>query len=294
MLFDLSQGARDPAGVSLQRGYRYVVPGLIAELFLAIPLYPGSSSYNMVGASWSADIYRVKRWYKITENMDLYPPQMQYMLENQYLPPDSMLDSRVHTKKYLQKDFNTNFWSLKGTQQFWLSWNMFVAWRVRYSGYHFCLRRSVGRRQEKRMPCPGRPGYAGWTLWMTFCMFEAQRYTKQQLTPRTRLIWHLSLLFFNVSGLATHIAILFRYLFRTYWFGPVCEHREGNAATRCLPSRHTTADPEPFFQEIVLLSWQSRQQLVWHYYAFKISHSWTHRYVFAYSLFSPHLCNDGW
>lgn len=28
ILFDLSQGTRDPAGASLQRGHRYVVPGL--------------------------------------------------------------------------------------------------------------------------------------------------------------------------------------------------------------------------------------------------------------------------
>lgn len=104
--------------------------------------------------------------------------------------------------------------------------------------------------------------------------FEAQRLTKQQLTPRTRLIWPLSLLFFNVSDLATQISILFRCLFRTFRFVPVCGHGEGDAATGCLPSHHTRGGPEPSFHQLVLLFWPSPQQLVRQYHvSFKTSHS---------------------
>lgn len=111
---------------------------------------------------------------------------------------------------------------------------------------------------------------------------EAQRHTKQQPTPRRRLIWPLSLLFFNVSDLATQISILFRCLFRTCRFVPVCGHGEGDAATGCLPSHHTTGGPEPSFHQLVLLFWPSPQQLVLQYYvSFNTSHSWTHWCVFA-------------
>ncbi|TWW58223.1 Homeodomain-interacting protein kinase 3 [Takifugu flavidus] len=58
---------------------------IIAELFLGTPLYPGSSSYNM----------------------------MRYMVETQHMPPDSMLEFGMYTYKYFQKDLNTNLWSLK-------------------------------------------------------------------------------------------------------------------------------------------------------------------------------------
>lgn len=112
--------------------------------------------------------------------------------------------------------------------------------------------------------------------------FEAQRHTKQQLTPRTRLIWPLSLLFFHVSDLAIQISILFRCLFRTWRFVLFCGHGEGDAATGCLPSHHTTGGSEPSFHQLVLLFWTSPQQLVRQYYvSFNTSHSWAHWCVFA-------------
>lgn len=45
--------------------------------------------------------------------MDLFPPQMRYMVETQHMPPDSMLEFGMYTYKYFQKDLNTNLWSLK-------------------------------------------------------------------------------------------------------------------------------------------------------------------------------------
>lgn len=191
---------------------------------------------------------------------------MRYIVETQEMPPDSMLDSGVHTEKYFQKDLNTNSWSLK--VPIGSVCPPFLAVQNPLLEMSF-LSTSLS------MQTPGINDASSWQprLFRLNSLddilhvrdTEAQRDTHThtpKVTLRTRLTRPLSSPFFNVSDLAVQIIIFCRRLIRSCGFGPVFGRGEGHAATGRLPPHHTTAGPEPSFHQHVLLSQRCLQQLV--------------------------------